>query len=571
MTSKSRLTCCTLLCLVPLLPITARLGELQILQHRELSSRAVGQMNLESIQIASRGRILDRSGKVLAESLPSWSSFLDPSLVKSRTKTADLLADVMQVGRAEILRKLRAPNRFVWLKRKITPEERDSLIRLKIDGVAVLEDAQRFYPNDRIARGLLGAVSVDQKGLSGLESAYESDLAGTPGTLRLIRDGSGRHVLLAAREQRQAPPDLILTIDQNMQHFAHAALQEGVARHEPRQALVMVQDSRSGDLLAVASHPEDPLKNPAVQETFEPGSTYKLVTMAAALEENWVGIGDESSGEGGRWEVSPRVTIKDHEPLGTITIAEAFEKSSNIVLAKLGLALGPDRFYFYSHAFGFGVRTGIDLPGESPGHVRNLGLKERVELANNSFGQGLSVTALQMLNAYTAVANDGVLLEPRLVMEAGRRKTSASAVVRRVAGRETIQTLKRLLEGVVERGTGIAAAVPGYRIAGKTGTAQKLDETTRRYSATDYVASFVGYAPSRSPRFTILVLMDSPRKGYYGSDVAAPLFSKLMRQLLAYDGIAPDAAPDPPVHVPVFSRRPLVPGPAHAPSALRAP
>ncbi|MBI4375081.1 MAG: penicillin-binding protein 2, partial [Elusimicrobia bacterium] len=280
------------------------------------------------------------------------------------------------------------------------------------------------------------------------------------------------------------------------------------------------------------------LHNPIVQDSFEPGSTFKIVTMAAALEEGVVRPNDTFHCEDGSYSLAPGVIIHDHEPDGTLTVAGILERSSNIGIVKIAERLGAAGFYRYSRAFGFASRSGITLPGESPGELRPLSDLTRVGLAASSYGYGVSATPLQLASAYSAIANGGTLWEPLLLRD-GRKPSR----VRRVARPETMRILAELLAGVVERGTGIQAQIPGYRVAGKTGTARRLDPVTRKYSTTSYNASFVGFLPVERPLWTIAVLIEAPKGQYYGAQVAAPVFAKLGRQLLTLRGIAPEAAP----------------------------
>lgn len=540
MALRARLSGCTLFCLAPLLPVGARLARLQILEHRSLAAKANGELSREAVEIVPRGRILDREGRVLAESLPSWSAYIDPGAVTRPSEAAAKLSCALGMSRAEILRKARARGRFAWLKRRITPREAEAVRRLRLDCAGLLPDERRAYPSGPLARSLLGAVGAEGHGLSGLELAYDKALSAPPLRLRVLRDGSGRRLRLEPGPRPALAPDLVLTLDRSVQHYAEAVLAEAVRRHEPSQAAIVVQDPRSGEILALATYPADPLRNHALQEAYEPGSTFKLVALAGVLEEGLARPEDTLDTEGGRWEVAPTVFIKDHEPFASLTLAQVVERSSNIGMAKLGLRLGADRFYHGARAFGFGARTGLPLPGESPGILKPPRQLTRVNLANNAFGQGLAVTSVQLLAAYSAVANGGLLLEPRVVLAVGDKGSGAPAPVRRVASERTVRLLARLLRRVVEAGTGKNAAVPGYTVAGKTGTAQKVDPRTGRYSSSQYISSFVGYTPATDPRFAVLVVLDGPRHQYYGSDVAAPSFAKLVRGLLALRAVPQD-------------------------------
>lgn len=563
--TRARLNLCAALAALPALPLAGRLVQLQVLEHRKLTALALGELHRSEVELIPRGRILDRNGSILVESLPAPSVFLDPQLARSRPGEFARLAKVLGLDPAEVRKKARGSGRFAWLKRKLDPEQADALKALGLSFVGLLPDERRAYPNEELAASLLGSVGLDGKGLSGLELAYDRDLSGRVQKVRLLRDGAGNTMPLSGGAPADPPPDLTLTIDRGLQHYAESALREAVTRFEPAWAAALVQDPRTGELLALASAPADPLLNRIFQQVYEPGSTFKAVTVAAALEER-VASSSEAIDCSGPWELASGVHIRDHEPLGTLPLELVMAHSSNIGMAKLGLRIGSDRFYRYSRTFGFGSRSGIRFPGESAGLLKSKKALDRVTLGNNAFGQGLAVTPLQLVNAFSAIANGGELLEPKLVRGVGKdAKQAEPQRIRRVASPETIKTLGRLLESVVEKGTGKTAAVAGYSVAGKTGTSQKIDPATRRYSSTDYIASFAGYAPAREPRFTILVVLDSPKHLYYGAEVAAPVFAKIARQALALYGIPPDR----PLPVRVQAAPPArPPAPAMSPAPL---
>lgn len=566
-TTRARLDLCAALAVLPLLPLALRLGHLQVLEHRKLAQAAAGEIVRSEVEIVPRGRILDRNGHILAQSLPASSAFLDPQVARRYERDLPRVAKALKLDLSEVRRKARGGGRFSWLKRKLEPSEVDELKELSLPFVGLVPDERRAYPNDELAASLLGSVGTEGKGLSGLELAYDRELVGRVRKVRLIRDGAGNTMPLAARNPEAEPaPDLTLTVDRGLQHYAEEALGEAVAKHEPLWAAALVQDPRTGDILAMASRPADPLINRIFQNVYEPGSTFKLVTVAAALEEGLTSPG-ESIDCSGPWELSPGVFIRDHEPYGVLGLDMVMAHSSNIGLAKLGLKLGADRFYRHARAFGFGAKTGIRFPGESAGILKPKASMDRIVLGNNAFGQGLAVTPLQLVTAFSAVANGGQLLEPRLVRAIGRDAAPSEepVKVRRVASPDAIGKLTRLLETVIERGTGLTAAVPGYSVAGKTGTSQKLDPATRRYSATNYIASFAGFVPAKEPRFTILVVIDSPKHQYYGSEAAAPVFAKIASQALALYGVPPDRPLPVTTHGSPVSIRPR-----HAPAAPAA-
>ncbi|MFH2202193.1 MAG: penicillin-binding protein 2 [Elusimicrobiota bacterium] len=541
MQTLARLRLCLLLCAFPLLPISIRLVHLQILQHKDMSSRVRSSTARHLIEIIPRGRILDREGRVLAQSLPAWSCFIDLKAFSESTEKAGpriaRLAQALGMDAGRIAAKMKSTRRTVWLKRKLSYDESARLKALKMRSLGIVADEKRFYPNEDLARSLLGAVSADGRGSAGLEFAFDRKLSGRAMRWQLTRDGSGRAILDEPEQQQVRPPDLRLTIDRNLQFIAEAALAETVQQYKAKSGSVLIQDPRNGEILAMAVYPSDPYHNSAVQDIYEPGSTYKVVTAAAAVESGEVQKDERIDCENGKWQLTEEIRIKDHEKLGRLTLREIIQYSSNIGSAKIGLRLGSVRMDRYSRLFGFGYKTGIPLPAENKGLMMPAKRANQVRLANVSFGQGVAVTPLQLVTAYSAIANGGTLLEPQIIHsgEAAR----GNVVVRRVVKTETARALQAMLEGVVESGTGVSAQIPGYRIAGKTGTAQKVDPKTKLYSETDYVSSFAGYVPAEDPRYTLLVVIDSPQKEHYGSIVAAPLFKKIVRSILALHGIEP--------------------------------
>lgn len=535
-----RLTVASALSLAPLGPLSLRLAHLQVLRHEALSERAEGEFSRVAQEAAPRAEVVDRRGRALARSVPTWSAFLDKRMVKDPAGVAAKLAPVLGVPAAELERKARAPGRFCWLKTGLDFAAAQAVQAARVDCVGLTPSSQRVYPNDSLARPVLGLVGADGRGLSGVELSQDKRLRGKPRKLELVRDGKGRAIHRDVAEDGELPPELRLTIDRNVQYVVEEALRDGALAHSFKSGYAAVQDPRTGEILAMAAWPPNPLKNPLVQDAYEPGSTFKVVTALAAVEERLVSPEERFDGEGGKWQLSPGVTITDHEPEESMTLAQILERSSNIGIAKVAERVGPARFFRAARALGFGVRTGVPLPGETAGDLKPFSDLGKVGLAASSYGYGLAVSPLQMLGAYSALANGGTLYEPRLLLD-GR----APGKVRRVASERAVAELGRMLEGVVERGSGKPAGVPGYRVAGKTGTSRKLDPITRKYSRKSYVASFAGWLPASEPRWTVLVIVDEPQGAYYGTLVAAPIFRRIARRLLALEGVPPDRPDDP--------------------------
>lgn len=530
-----RLTVAASLTLAPLLPLGARLAYLQVLRHDSLSTRASGEFSRVASEAAPRADLLDRHGKVLARSIPSWSCFVDKAMVKDPAAFGQRLSPLLKIPAAEIARKTRNAHRFAWLKTKMSADDHQRLVEARVEGLGLVPAQERVYPNGDLARGVLGLVGTEGKGLAGLELSQDKRLTGRARRLDVIRDGQGRSIYKNVADYGDMQEPLRLTLDRTAQYLAEEALREGGEKGQFKEGIVAIQDPNNGEILAMAAWPPNPLRNPLVQDAFEPGSTFKVVTALAAVDDRVVGPNELFSGEAGKWQVVPGVTITDHEPEGDMNLAQIMERSSNIGIAKVAERVGAARFYRLARAFGFGAKTGAPLPGESSGELKPMSDLTKVGLAASSYGYGLAVSPLQMLGAYSALANGGTLYEPKLIADG-----KPPVKVRRVASERAVREITAMLEGVVDRGTAASARIPGYRAAGKTGTARKIDPLTRKYSTSAYTASFAGFLPASAPRWTILVILHEPRGAYYGGLVAAPIFSRLGSRLLTLSGLPPD-------------------------------
>lgn len=562
MDTRHRLTLAATLAVLPVLPLAIRLTHLQVMLHERLDIKASGQFKRSSQEVLPRGTIIDRNGHVLAESIPSWGCVIDKTEMTSAEAVAARLSPALGVPQAEIIRKIKKGGRFVWLKKGMTFEEMSKLSLAiapknvpakkgfkqspapkKLEGAAIISGQERIYPNDELARNIIGQVGADGRGMSGVELTMDGSLTGKSRKFEIIRDGSGHAIYKNAEGADDGGPSpLRLTIDRTIQFYSEEALAEAAAKFSIKSGIVAVQDPNNGEILALASYPANPLKNNAIQDTFEPGSTFKVVAAAAAIAESLVSDEDEFFCENGNYTIAPGVVIHDHEPKGALTLSGIMEHSSNIGIAKVVERIGAMNFYRYGRAFGFANKTGISLPGETAGSLKPVSDMTKVGLASASYGYGVGVSALQLLGAYSAIANGGTLWEPSIIKD-GRKPER----VRQVAPKKSIEALSNILETVVRSGTGAPAQIPGYKVAGKTGTARRFDAAAKQYSASKYTASFIGYVPADRPQLTILVVIDEPKGQYYGAQVSAPVFAKLGRNLLALKGIAPDpaAAPQP--------------------------
>ena len=537
--------------------ILFRLVTLQVLQAAELTARADRQHQKTVTLEGARGTVTDRHGKVLAMNVEVPSIFGVPTSLDSPANAARSLSPVLHIRREEIEKKLRQDKHFVWLARKVEPEQGHRLEQLSIDGIGIVMEGRRFYPKGPLLSHVLGFVGMDGLGLEGLERRYESQLHGEKRLTILQRDALGRTVFpKGLREQVPATgQSLTLTIDEVIQYIAEKELEEAVDHAHAKSGTIIVLEPQSGGVLAMAVSPRfdpnavasltaDRWRNRTLTDTYEPGSTMKLVVAAAALEEKVMMPGSMLFGENGRMSVA-NTTIHDHEKLGWMTFAQMIQKSSNIGAAKTGMLLGEQRLYRYLQAFGFGQRTDIDLPGEVAGLLKSPREWGRRSLASISMGQEVGVTPLQMVSAVSAIANDGVLMKPYVVSEVRDQKGQPvreilPQVKRRVVSPGTARTLTAIMEGVVTNGTGMKAAIPGFRVAGKTGTAQKVDPRTGAYSSALSIGSFVGFVPADAPRLAMIVVIDEPQGEAWGGVVAAPVFRRVGEQVLTYMGVPRD-------------------------------
>ena len=544
--------------LVGLSGILARLFYLQVLHASELTAKADRQHQKTVTLEGGRGSIVDRLGKVLAVNMDVPSVFGIPTSLDNPAGVARDLARVLHAKPDDIERKLKQERSFVWLARKLDPEQGRRLQSLSLDGIGIVLEGRRFYPNGSLLSHVLGFAGMDGQGLEGLERRYDKYLSGEKQMIILQRDALGRTVFPKGITERTPSPghSLTLTIDEFVQYVAEKELDEAVTASRAKSGMAIVMEPATGAILGMALSPKfdpnamsgmsaDRWRNRIITDAYEPGSTLKVVVAAAALEEHVMRPDSLIYGENGRMEIAHTV-IHDHEKSGWLTFAEVIQKSSNVGAAKIAMQLDQVRLYRYLKAFGFGDKTEIDLPGEMAGLTKEPKDWGRRSLASIAMGQEIGVTPLQLVTAVSAVANGGSLMRPYVVSEirdaAGHLIAQFAPQVRRRAIRpDTAHILTSVLEGVVTNGTGRKAAVPGYRVAGKTGTAQKIDPHTGAYSSSLLIGSFVGYVPAEDPRLAIVVVIDEPKIDAWGGVVAAPVFRKIAEQVLPYLGVSPQA------------------------------
>lgn len=534
--------------------VVGRLFALQIRDHQRLSQKATQQYERRLSVTAKRGAITDRHGRELAVSLEAQSLYAHPSAVRDPRAAAAALAPILGQSRGEILRRLTADKPFVWLQRKLPARQAEVLAGLTIPGIGLVPETRRSYPRGELAAHLVGFVGLDDAGLEGVEYQYDALLGGGPRFVTGRVDALGRVLFRDEGPPTPAPAHLVLTVDEVIQYVAERELQRAVAKAQAQAGSILVLEPGTGEILALANFPTfDPnafaqapagsRRNRALTDTYEPGSVFKVVLAAAALEEGLVRPEELFFGENGAIEVAG-VKIRDHERHGWLTFSQVMAQSSNVGAIKVGQRLGRSTYYSYLNGFSFGARTGVDLPGEAPGLLRRPREWSAVSIGALSIGQEVSVTSVQLVATLAAVANGGRLYRPH-VLKAVRGEGGALAreispqLIRQVISPETARRLTAILVEAVERGTGKAAAVPGYTVAGKTGTAQKLDRETGLYSRTKVVASFAGFVPAEAPRLAILVVLDEPALDRWGGSAAGPAFREIAREVLGYLNVPP--------------------------------
>ena len=545
--------------------IEARLVYLQIFKQADMTALADRQ-RLNTLEApARRGDILDRNGRVLAYSVDADSIFADPSEVENPDKTAALVCGALDrctpAERQAIAKSLRRTSQFAYVARKVSPDEEQRVRALDLKGIGVTKESRRFYPKRELLSHVLGYVGLDNVGLGGLESAYDSQIRGRAGIIQIQRDARRSALTSHIEREATAGATLELTIDQYLQNIAERELQAGIDEFNAAGGSVVIMDPNNGQILALANAPtfnpnvyarasDEERRNRAIQDLYEPGSTFKIVTASAALEEGLIGPDDPIDVSAGMIRFGSR-TIPDVHRYGVLSFTNVIVKSSNVGAIKVGLRLGPERLSRYVSRFGFGQTLLPDFKGENPGIVWNPARLDNSALASVSMGYQVGVTPIQMAAAVSSIANGGTLYEPRVVratIKDGQRSELPRKALRRTISDRTAAQLTAIMEAVVEEGTGKLAQIPGFTVAGKTGTAHKVVDG--RYSPSQYNSSFVGFVPSRKPSLTIIVLIDSPRgNGHYGGAVAAPIFRRIAEASLRHIGVAPTVNAPPPVLV----------------------
>ncbi|HEX4757836.1 MAG TPA: penicillin-binding transpeptidase domain-containing protein [Terracidiphilus sp.] len=562
--------------------IAARLFWLQIIRHQDYVERAQKQQQRTFEVAPRRGVLYDRNLRELAMTVQVDSIYADPSEIDDKKAAARTLAALVHVDpqdnrttENEIAARLASGHNFAWIARRVAPEVSTRIHALNMKGIYFQKEFQRFYPNNNIAAQVLGFVGADDNGLGGLEQKFDPQLHGAPGEMYTAMDAR-REVLGSSEQEPQPGRNMVLTIDENIQFMAEQALDHAMDKTQALNGTVVVQDVHTGQILALAIRPTfNPnnfrhttpalLKDHAVSDVYEPGSVFKLVTYSTALDQQVAKPDDMIDCQGGQITLAGRVIHDDKSDrgMGVVSVATALAKSSDVAAVKLALKVGPDNFYKYIRAFGFGARTGVELPGETRGLLRPVARWGGSSIGSIAIGQEVAVTPVQLVTMVSTIANGGVYLPPHILFPGQvdptdpNQKSAAPKVAapfkagedlpnplpdgaHRVISTLTSAEMRKMMEGVVLFGTGKPAQLNGYSSGGKTGTAQKVDPATHLYSKTMHIASFAGFAPVNNPVIAISVVMDSPKGDYYGTAVSAPVFAEVAQQVLEYLGVSHD-------------------------------
>ena len=537
-----------LLCFALLAACIARLLFIQLFRSTYLAEIARKQHNLFVELEPVRGIIYDANLKPLAVNIPADSLYASPAFIADKEKAVAQLSGALNINQDYLKARLLRKKSFVWLARKLSPEDSAAVSRLNIKGLGFIKESRRSYPNQYLASQVMGFAGLDNSGLEGLEMSFDKYLKGDPGWAVFLRDAHQKK--LDIWKKMSLPKDgysLVLTIDEVIQYIAERELDKAFKAYRAKGASIIVMDPYTGAILAMANRPtydpnshsqasKDQIRNRAVCDMFEPGSVFKIVAASAAIEEKKVSEEDKFYCENGSWRVGPQI-LHDHQPHGWLTFREVIGQSSNIGTAKVAQILGPDIIYRYVKLFGFGVKTGVDMPGEVSGMLKEPRLWSKTSMTAIPMGQEVGVTALQLASAISAIANGGQLMKPYVISGVRDKygemiKEFAPVTVRRAISLETADRVKKILQGVVDEGTGTLAKINGISAAGKTGTAQKL-EPNGTYSHNKFIGSFIGFAPVENPVVVVAVVLDEPHP-YYGGVVSAPVFKNVARDVIKY-------------------------------------
>ena len=573
--------------------IAIRLFLLQVVEHHAYVERALRQQQRTFEVAPRRGVLYDRNLRELAMTVQVDSVYADPAQIADKKAAAHILAAIVhtdpadaRTNESEIAARLASGHNFAWIARRVRPEIATRVRALNLKGIFFQKEFQRFYPDNNIAAQVLGYVGVDDNGLGGLEQKFDEQLHGTPGEMLTAMDAR-RQVLGSSEHEPEPGRNMVLTIDENIQYMAEKALDHTMERTRALNGTVVVQDSHTGQILALAIRPDfnpndyrhttpERLRNHAVSDVYEPGSTFKLVTYATALDQKVVTPDDMIDCQGGQITLAGRVIHDDKSDrgLGVVSVATALARSSDVAAVKLALKVGPDKFYDSIRAFGFGSRSGVELPGETRGLLAPVKKWGASSIGSIAIGQEVAVTPVQLVTMVSTIANGGVYLPPHILfpgqVDSPTQQSLAAQPFKagedlpnplpdgshRVISTMAAAQMRKMMEGVVLFGTGKPAQLNGYSSGGKTGTAQKIDPNTHKYSKSMHIASFTGFAPVNNPVISVAVVIDTPQGDYYGTSVSAPVFAEVAQQVLEYLGVPHDVDLKP-----VANAKPVKPAP----------
>jgi len=538
--------------------VISRLIQFQVINYPRFRNEVIEQNQNKKTINPKRGTIYDRSGTILAQSLPVQSVFyspLDDEPMDIQLEKINKLKQILHLSYEHtqaIKTRIEKNDHFIWIKRKIDPVTADKVKNLHLNGVQFREENKRFYPQQKLAAHIIGRVNIDELGAGGIEYKYNSILQGKKGQGIILRDAKRRGYRFQTLKEPQPGMDLVLTIDETIQYIAEEELEKAVHRTKASWGTVIISQPFSGEILAMANYPTSSHDSPqldrnrAIHHTYAPGSTFKIITASAALESGKVNLKDQFDCSRGFISIAGN-NIRDHKKFGTLLFPEVIIHSSNVGTIQVGQQTGEENLYKTITDFGFGQRTGIDLSAEENGIFRPINNWTKISLSSLSIGYEIAVTAIQMLQATNVIANKGVITRPKIVKKIldpsiGAKKTSLQ--FKRVISEETAVRLTSIFREVTKKGTGKEAQVKGYDVAGKTGTSQKFDPSTGRYSSHAHTASFVGFVPAEKPVISMIVVLDDPQGQFYGGQVAAPVFQKIATQVLRYLRIPPQKTSD---------------------------
>lgn len=546
---KKRMKVVLILMLLAPLCITGRLFYLQLFQHEQYSSKAERTIYNYLAEDRLRGSIYDVQGRVLARSVRTHSCGIVKRYVKDQTATIDFLAKTLGISKAQIYEKWKKNKNFFFVAKKIKPDVYMKLAAVRRStlgqGMELTPEYERLHPFGKSAIDILGEANSKNVGLSGIEQMYNEELTQDISKKRAKRSARGEIIYDRHLKEKVKTGNVYLTIDQTAQFYTERALAKAVEQNNPDRAIALVQDPNTGYILAAASYPAKDGQSLAFQFTYEPGSTFKSLVVATALDSGTLSPDAQIDMSGRNWEVAKGFIVRDKQhQKDSLSLPEILQLSSNIGAGKIALEIGPKTLFSYFKAFGFGSKTDINFNGESKGSIAPYNTWTKVDLATKGYGYGVAVTPIQLITAYSAIANGGTLMQPHLVdrIEYANGKVDKKAKpikIRRVISKTTAQTMREFLQTVVEVGSGKRAKIKGYNVAGKTGTAEKLDKEGG-YGKRNHVVSFCGMVPATNPQFTILVILDNPAKYAFGSTAAAPVFKEIAEPLLVLKAVAPD-------------------------------